>query len=39
MAAVQTVVVYFHASVGKMAVHDWANGTAVYLWYVSPYAF
>lgn len=36
MAAVQMVVVYFHASVGKMPVRDWANGTAVYYWFTDP---
>lgn len=33
---VQMAVVYFHAAVGKMAVAEWADGTAVYYWFTDP---
>lgn len=29
----QTAVIYFHASVGKFPVQEWAEGTAVYYWF------
>lgn len=29
----QIAVIYFHAGVGKMAVEDWTNGTALYYWF------
>lgn len=32
----QVAVIYFHAAVGKMAVPQWANGTAVYYWFTNP---
>lgn len=36
MLRLQMAFVYFHASVGKMAVREWANGTAVYYWFSDP---
>lgn len=32
----QVFVVYFEAAVGKLAVPEWANGTALYYWMRSP---
>jgi antimicrobial peptide system SdpB family protein len=32
----QVAVVYLHASVGKMKVEEWTNGTAVYYWFLHP---
>lgn len=32
----QVALIYFHAAVGKMAVPQWANGTAVYYWFTHP---
>jgi antimicrobial peptide system SdpB family protein len=32
----QIAFLYFHACVGKLAVEEWANGTAVYYWLVDP---
>lgn len=29
----QAALVYFHASIGKLPVTEWANGTAVYYWF------
>lgn len=29
---IQMVVIYFHASVGKYGVSEWANGTSIYYW-------
>jgi antimicrobial peptide system SdpB family protein len=36
MLRLQMAFVYFHASIGKMAVREWANGTAVYYWFTDP---
>lgn len=33
---VQVAVVYLHASVGKMAVDEWTDGTALYYWFTDP---
>jgi antimicrobial peptide system SdpB family protein len=32
----QVAAIYFHAAVGKIAVPQWANGTAVYYWFTNP---
>lgn len=32
----QVAGVYFHASVGKFKVEEWANGTAMYYWLTDP---
>lgn len=32
----QVAFIYFHASVGKMAVEEWMNGTALYYWSRTP---
>ena len=32
----QVAFIYFHASVGKMDVEEWINGTAIYYWSYSP---
>jgi antimicrobial peptide system SdpB family protein len=32
----QVAGIYFHAAVGKMAVPEWHNGTAVYYWFTDP---
>jgi antimicrobial peptide system SdpB family protein len=37
MIRVQVAGIYFHAAVGKTAVDDWANGTALYYWLRHPY--
>ncbi|PZE80632.1 sporulation-delaying protein SdpB family protein [Curtobacterium sp. MCBD17_032] len=36
LVRVQIFVVYLEASVGKLAVPEWANGTALYYWLRSP---
>lgn len=33
---VQVAVVYFHAAVGKFAVAEWQDGTALYYWMTDP---
>lgn len=33
---VQVSAIYFHAAVAKLAVAEWANGTAVYYWLSDP---
>lgn len=33
---IQVAGVYFHAAVGKFAVAEWANGTALYYWILHP---
>jgi antimicrobial peptide system SdpB family protein len=33
----QVAFVYFQASVGKMPVREWADGTAVYYWFLDPW--
>lgn len=32
MIRLQVAIIYFHASVGKFAHPEWANGTAIYYW-------
>ena len=32
----QTIVIYFHAAVGKFVVPEWINGTAIYYWFNDP---
>jgi antimicrobial peptide system SdpB family protein len=32
----QMAVVYLHASIGKLGVNEWANGTALYYWFLHP---
>ncbi len=32
----QVAVIYFHAAVGKMAVPEWVDGTALYYWFTHP---
>lgn len=36
MVRLQVAGIYFHASVAKVGVEDWANGTALYYWLTSP---
>lgn len=36
LAQLQVAGIYFHAAVGKTAVDDWANGTALYYWVRHP---
>jgi antimicrobial peptide system SdpB family protein len=36
LVQLQMCVVYLHASVGKMRIPDWLNGTAVYYWFSHP---
>ncbi|MEW6322979.1 MAG: sporulation-delaying protein SdpB family protein [Acidobacteriota bacterium] len=36
MCRIQVAGVYFHASTGKMAVGEWADGTALYYWFTDP---
>jgi antimicrobial peptide system SdpB family protein len=36
IATVQVAAIYLHASVGKLGVTEWANGTAVYYWFTDP---
>ncbi len=33
---IQVAFIYFHASVGKMGVEEWLNGTALYYWSHTP---
>ena len=33
---VQVAGIYFHAAVGKLAVEEWADGTAMYYWLLDP---
>jgi antimicrobial peptide system SdpB family protein len=33
---VQIAIVYFHAAVGKFAVDEWTDGTALYYWLLHP---
>ncbi len=33
---IQVAIVYFHAAVGKFAVDEWTNGTALYYWLLHP---
>jgi antimicrobial peptide system SdpB family protein len=33
---VQMAFIYFHAFVGKLFVHEWTDGTAVYYWFNNP---
>lgn len=33
---VQVTFLYFHAAVGKLGVEEWANGTAIYYWFLDP---
>jgi antimicrobial peptide system SdpB family protein len=37
MLRLQVAGIYFHAAVGKTAVDDWANGTALFYWLRHPY--
>lgn len=32
----QMCMIYFHAGIGKIAINEWANGTAVYYWLNDP---
>lgn len=34
--SLQVAFIYFHASVGKYASEEWANGTAIYYWFDNP---
>jgi antimicrobial peptide system SdpB family protein len=36
IATLQVAAIYVHASVGKLGVTEWANGTAVYYWFTDP---
>ncbi len=36
IAALQVSAIYLHASVGKLGVTEWANGTGVYYWFTDP---
>jgi antimicrobial peptide system SdpB family protein len=36
LVRLQVAGIYFHASVGKLAVEEWANGTALYYWLLDP---
>ncbi len=36
LARVQVAGIYFHAAVAKVAVEQWANGTALYYWLIHP---
>jgi antimicrobial peptide system SdpB family protein len=36
LCQLQVAGVYFHAAVGKMAVEEWADGTALYYWFTHP---
>ena len=33
---IQVMVVYFHSAIGKIAVNEWADGTALYYWLLNP---
>lgn len=34
---IQVFVIYFHAAVGKFAVEEWVNGTALYYWFYNSF--
>ena len=34
---IQVAVIYFHASIGKLNVEEWTNGTALYYWFTHSY--
>jgi antimicrobial peptide system SdpB family protein len=36
MCQLQVAGVYFHAATGKLAVGEWADGTALYYWFTDP---
>ncbi|HEX2204497.1 MAG TPA: sporulation-delaying protein SdpB family protein [Longimicrobium sp.] len=36
MVRLQMAGIYFHASIGKFPVQEWADGTAVYYWFSDP---
>jgi antimicrobial peptide system SdpB family protein len=36
MVRLQVAGVYFHSSVAKLRVEDWANGTVLYYWFTNP---
>jgi len=36
MIRIQMAGIYFHASIGKFPVQEWADGTAVYYWFTDP---
>ncbi len=36
LARVQIAAIYLHAAVGKCAVREWQNGTALYYWFTDP---
>ena len=36
MVRVQVAILYLHAAVGKAAVTEWVNGTALYYWLMDP---
>jgi antimicrobial peptide system SdpB family protein len=36
LARLQVAGIYFHAAVGKFAVTEWADGTALYYWFLHP---
>jgi antimicrobial peptide system SdpB family protein len=36
MMRIQVAVIYLHAAVAKLAVPEWANGTALYYWFTQP---
>lgn len=36
IACLQVAVIYLHACIGKLAVEEWRNGTAVYYWFTDP---
>ncbi|MEF8939163.1 MAG: sporulation-delaying protein SdpB family protein [Salinivenus sp.] len=33
---IQVAGIYLHAAIGKMAIDEWANGTALYYWFTHP---
>ena len=36
-ATIQVMIIYFHAAVSKLAVEEWADGTATYYWFNHPW--
>jgi antimicrobial peptide system SdpB family protein len=36
LVRLQVAIIYLHAAVGKCAVAEWQNGTAVYYWFTDP---
>lgn len=36
MIRLQVAFIYFHAGIGKLAVEEWTNGTAMYYWFTNP---